>query len=186
MKKFAIVFALLGFIMLSASKQSTNSISLMSVPSGVNPPTGQRPYLAAVGPDPTIYVDYYCKGPGCAHVWRGQGGAHAFVAYAQDPIGRNFLEAHGAVGAPQLRATGPSGSVALYLRPQGSEFVRVRNAVQIVTEDANGGLTTIGYIGAHSALIGGDPAKANDLVIRAETGQAIRFFIGKTEKSNIQ
>ena len=178
---------LFAFLLLLASAaHADNSINLVTVPSGINPPSGQRPRLEAVGPDPTIYVDYYCKGPGCAHVFRGQGGAHAFVAYAQDPLGLNFLEAHGALVTPQLRATGPGGSVGMYLRTQGAEFVKIRNAVQLVTEDANGGLIIIGYIGAHSALIGGDAAKANDLVIRAEPGHAIRFFIGGEEKSAIQ
>ena len=148
-----------------------NTITLVSVPSG------ERPRLECSGPDTDVYCDDYAKGDG-AHVFRGWGGgAHAFVAYAQDINGQNFLEAHGTVGPPQLRATGPSANVSLYLRPQNSGVVLARNAVELVTEE-NGNVVTIGFVGAHKAIFGGD---SNDLVIRAETGIKIRFFIGGTE-----
>lgn len=162
---------------------SPNRIVSVSVKSGVDMPTGQRPFLRATGPDENIYADYYCKGA-CAHVFRGwDGGAHAFVAFAQSPLAQNFIEAHGTVGPPELRATGPVGNVDLMLRPQKEGVVLARNAVKIITIAPDGTQQTIGYIGAHKAIFGGD---SDDLVIKAESGKAIRFFIGDTEKRVIQ
>jgi hypothetical protein len=104
----------------------------------------QRPVIRAVSPDENAYMDFYTKGNG-AFVFRGfDGGAHAFVAYAQTLGGENFLEAHGTVGPPELRATGPADSVDLMLRPQGDGVVLARNGVQLIAISETGEQTTLG------------------------------------------
>lgn len=118
------------------------TVEVQSVPAGEY--VTSRPIIRAVSPDENAYIDYYTKGSG-AHVFRGwDGGAHAFVAYAQSVDGHNFLEAHGTVGPPELRATGPVGSVDLMLRPQGEGVVLARNGVELIGISETGEQTTLG------------------------------------------